>query len=452
MEGNDDSVMKQNNRVPLSNEQVEQLKFWYVLIWALSLICLAFFFGDMATLWSGFYRLLTSPANLVTDYFALANVGATFLNVGLMTLLSLIMVRKSGAELNGVVMAALFTVMGFAFFGKNLFNSLPITLGVYLAARFNQVAFKTYIGPALFGSAMGPFVSEIAFDQGLPMAVGLFLGSFAGIVLGFILPPLAESFKSFHRGYNLYNIGFTAGIITMCMKGLLEALGMEIHLVSIISAGHNEPMTIVLSLYFAITLILGLALKGGNLSGYIRLLRETGQGAADFIAASSFPVVLINMSLLGYLSMLYVLLLGGELNGPAIGGVLTVVGFAAAGKHLKNVYPIMVGVFLAKLLNQHDLSSTSSILVALFGTTLAPIAGRYGVVAGIAAGFFHMLLATNISIMHGGMNLYNNGFAAGFIAAFMVPVLDFIIARYKRQAGAQAPLSQVSEVSEREEN
>lgn len=410
----------------------ERIKFVFATVWAVSFIALAFVFATPQTIWSGFVRLLTSPANLVTDYFALANVGATFLNAGLMMLLSLILVRFSGAKLTGVVMAALFTVAGFSFFGKNLFNSLSITLGVYLAAKFNQVPFKQYIAPALFGSAMGPFVSEIAFDQNLSLPAGLLLGSLAGIFLGFILPPLADSFKLFHQGYNLYNIGFTAGIITMCMKGILEAFGVEILLVSIESRGHNTEMTVVLSIFFAATLFMGLGFNRWKFQGYRKLLQHSGRGAEDFIDASSFPLVLVNMAVLGFLTMLYVLLLGGELNGPAIGGILTVVGFAAAGKHLKNIYPIMIGVFLSKLVNQHDLGSTSSILIALFGTTLAPISGRYGVFAGIMAGFFHMALATNIGFLHGGMNLYNNGFAGAFIAAFMVPVLEFILNRYER--------------------
>ncbi len=37
---------------------------------------------------------------------------------------------------------------------------------------------------------------------------------------------------------------------------------------------------------------------------------------------------LINMALLGLLCVSYVLVLGGELNGPVIGGIFTVVGLA----------------------------------------------------------------------------------------------------------------------------
>ncbi len=417
-------------RFNVDANKMERVQFITVAVTALLFILMAFVYDSPSAIWSGFIRIQISPSNLVTDYFALANVGSTFLNVGFMTLISLVLVKFTGAKMTGVVVAALFTVAGFAFFGKNLINSIPITFGVYLAAKFKRVPFKNYIGPALFGSAMGPLVSELAFDQHLSIPMGLLVGGLAGIVLGFILTPLADSFRNFHLGFNLYNIGFTAGIITMCFKGILEAFGVEIHLVSLESSGHNIQMALFLVLFFAALFILGCLLDGLPLPNYKRLLKHTGQGAEDFIEATTFGTTLINMAVLGYVTTLYVLILGGELNGPALGGIFTVVGFGAAGKHIKNVTPIMIGVIIAVLLDRdHTLSTTSSVLVALFGTCLAPIAGKYGFVAGIIAGFFHMALATNISIMHGGMNLYNNGFAGGFIAAFMVPVLDFIFDR-----------------------
>ncbi|WP_185264893.1 DUF1576 domain-containing protein [Anaerocolumna cellulosilytica] len=57
----------------------------------------------------------------------------------------------------------------------------------------------------------------------------------------------------------------------------------------------------------------------------------------------------------------------------------------------------------------YDLSFTGIIISVLFSTTLAPIAGNYGPVAGFLAGVFHMILVTNVGIIHGRINLYNNG-------------------------------------------
>jgi len=83
----------------------------------------------------------------------------------------------------------------------------------------------------------------------------------------------------------------------------------------------------------------------------------------------------------------------------------------------------MVGVFigtLAKPWNAHDPSLQ---LAALFGTTLAPIAGRFGWYWGIVAGFIHSSAALAVGDLHGGLVLYNNGFAAGLVASVLGPVV-----------------------------
>lgn len=155
-------------------------------------------------------------------------------------------------------------------------------------------------------------------------------------------------------------------------------------------------------------------------------MKESGQGRTDFIEKYHHGLIFINMSLLGILATAYILLVGGELNGPTIGGVFTIAGFGASGKHLKNVVPILAGVFWVGYFSIHDISSTAALLAALFGTTLSPISGYYGPAAGFIAGGLHIILTTNITILHAGMNLYNNGFSGGFVAAVLVPILDKI--------------------------
>lgn len=102
-------------------------------------------------------------------------------------------------------------------------------------------------------------------------------------------------------------------------------------------------------------------------------------------------------------------------------------GFSAYGVHLRNSIPIVLGVYLTSFLTGGDPNSASVLLTTLFGTTLAPIAGYYGPVAGLLAGGLHMALVSNVGFLHGGINLYNNGFSGGFIAAFLVPILDSLV-------------------------
>lgn len=55
------------------------------------------------------------------------------------------------------------------------------------------------------------------------------------------------------------------------------------------------------------------------------------------------------MGLLGLISTIYILVIGGEISGSVVGGIFTIVGFGAFGKHLMNITPLLIGVYLASL-------------------------------------------------------------------------------------------------------
>ncbi len=153
-------------------------------------------------------------------------------------------------------------------------------------------------------------------------------------------------------------------------------------------------------------------------------MEYSGRLVTDFTILTGFGSCLINMGINGFIATLYILLVGGDLNGPTLGGVFTVVGFSALGKHPKNIVPILMGVYLGSLAKPWHADDPSILLAALFGTTLAPIAGKYGWRWGIVAGFIHSSVVLSVGQLHGGLNLYNNGFAAGIVAAILLPIIE----------------------------
>ena len=153
------------------------------------------------------------------------------------------------------------------------------------------------------------------------------------------------------------------------------------------------------------------------------MLHQTGQAPDDFVAQFGMGSTLVNMGLSGAVSLLYILSIEGDLNGPVLGAIFTIIGFAAFGKHPKNIAPIMLGVFLGSIAKPWGANAPSMQHIALFGTTLAPIAGRFGWYWGVVAGFVHSSAALSVGALHAGFNLYNNGFAAGLVAAVLVPVI-----------------------------
>ncbi|MCH2245611.1 MAG: DUF1576 domain-containing protein, partial [Crocosphaera sp.] len=88
-----------------------------------------------------------------------------------------------------------------------------------------------------------------------------------------------------------------------------------------------------------------------------------------------------------------------------------------------NIVPIMMGIFLGTLTRSVNANDAPLILAALFGTTLAPIAGKFGWFLGVLAGLIHSSAVLSVGIPKAGLNLYNNGFVAGIVATVMVPVI-----------------------------
>ena len=129
------------------------------------------------------------------------------------------------------------------------------------------------------------------------------------------------------------------------------------------------------------------------------------------------------MGLLCAFATTIVLLLGAQIAGIVIAAIFTIVGFASFGKHILNIIPILVGSLLSAYLNIWPMTSPSNVAAILFATALAPIAGQFGWIWGIVAGFLHVSVAMFVGEINGGLNLYNNGFAAGIVAMFLVPVI-----------------------------
>lgn len=135
-----------------------------IIIFSVSMLCIAFIVNSPLEVLTGEMEIITSPSILITDYMAYANPGAAFFNAGLVTLIGLGLAWIIKARFNGYLLSAIFTLAGFAFFGKNVFNILPIFIGVFVYDRlFNQQPLKDLIAPLLFGTTLAPVVSQVAF-------------------------------------------------------------------------------------------------------------------------------------------------------------------------------------------------------------------------------------------------------------------------------------------------
>ena len=406
-----------------------QTKYLFPLA-LLILFGLAFIFDTPKNVFLGLIEILKSPSVLISDYLRIGGLGASLFNVAGTLLITYLLIKALKLHMTGPIFAGLLTIAGFAFFGKNMLNIIPIYFGIFLNAKFQKVAFKSLIIVLLFATGIAPIVSYLIFGTGWDYLISIPAGIVIGILSGFLLPIMSVHMLRFHKGYNLYNIGFTMGILSLLYSAILRGvfkLDLFIFDSSTSEAYHVELliMCIILSLLF---IIFGLISDKDAFKKYPIILKSSGRLVSDFMRDAGKEIAMINVGIMGLISILFTVVLGIQINGPVISGILTVMGFAAFGKHPKNSIPVMLGATIWFLITKltGGTPSTGLAIGVLFVTAIAPVAGRHGFFVGLLAGFIHVMLTPITYPFQGGFDLYNNGFAAGFVAAIIVPIFDFL--------------------------
>lgn len=378
----------------------------------------------------GFIKILTSPTILITDFLVIGGLGATFLNAFLIFIFNYTLMRLLGTKLNGIAIASFFTVFGFSFFGKNILNILPFYVGGILYSKYEEIDFKDILVTISFTSALAPFVSEVAFNIHVLSEFAYINAIILGIIIGFIVTPLSKKMANFHEGFNLYNLGFTGGILGAIIASLMKLYQFEIVPQKIISFEFDFILKLISSIVFLSLILVGFYINNKTFSGLLEVLKDNGL-KSDFVDKYGYGLTFINMGISGFFAIFFTILTKQTLNGPLLAGVLTIVGFSAYGKTIFNISPILAGVYLGQFATKVDPFTLT--LSGLFGTSLAPIAGIYGPFWGIIAGIVHLAVVQSTGAIHGGMNLYNNGFSAGIVAAFLLPIIAVFSDRRKKK-------------------
>lgn len=391
----------------------------------------AFVAGEPRKLAEGMWLIIISRDALITDYFELAGYGASFLNAAIVFGMGIIMVIRQKIPFTGLTMAALFINAGYALWGKNPINIIPILLGTKLYAVAHKSGFGRYIYTALFGTCLAPLVTELVYLLPFHLVVNLVAAVIIGIFIGFVLPSISMHTASMHMGYSLFNVGFSGGVFAFIIVCVLKSFGMESELVMIWKEGSGLKITIALYAYFVSALLFGLFISRGKLGGLLKIMKHPGRAVADFVLMDGAGPTLMNMGLMGILCETYILLIGGDLSGPVVGAILTVFGFSAFGAHVKNYLPALAGVYLSTFITVFEPDTPGIQLAAVFAVGIAPIAGQFGVLAGMIGGFLHAAIVMCTAQIYGGLNLYNNGFSTGWVAILMVPVMESFMKHFE---------------------
>jgi hypothetical protein len=370
----------------------------------------------------GYIRINLSSSVLLSDYISIGGLGPTLFNAGSLMVVSYWIIRKLELQVNGPLFAGVLTIGGFAFFGKNAINVSLIYLGVFLYAKIKNKELKDVIIVFLFATGISPISSVLMFGFNIPFLIGVPLGITLGILSGFLLVELSNHVHTFHKGYNLYNVGFACGIFALFYTSIFDLFGLESIPSNSFSTEYHLFLVIMFLIICLFFLISGYIQNSCSFKGMRELTEKTEPNKVCFKEQQSLCIAKINVGLNGLIVVAILLIFQISFSGPVMGGLFTILGFSAYGKHIRNTWPPMLGVMIMVTVFNVDLQ-VGIILAVLFSTALAPLAGEHGVLIGLLSGIIHLPVLLGFSGIHGGVLLYTNGFAAAFTAVIVYTII-----------------------------
>ena len=397
---------------------------------------------DRSTMFSGLVRILTQPSKVSTNYFAVGGYAATFLNMGLVGLICLILFAALKANVNNVSTLAFILTVGFGSWGINVLNIWPTILGVVIYGLVKKEKMGSLVNAMLFSTGIAPIVTDMLIRYPRAEVIGfnlpgLGVALLVGFVIGFFLPAGLAHSPKVHKGFDLYSAALPIGMTAFFLNATLYKT-MGVALPAAPDASALQVASPVIANIFCCALfgacIIAAFLMGCKPKDYWRLLSDPVL-VTNFSSTYGNATFLMNVGVYGLFILGYYNLIGATFNGVTFGIIFCMLACCNSGSHPGNVWPIMAGYAVASLvfgwLSQlaggtfaMTLNAQAICVGLCYANGLSPIADKYGWRYGFVAAVMHYLLVTSVPNLHGGFCLYNGGFTAALICLILVPELE----------------------------
>jgi hypothetical protein len=431
------------------------LKLFFGFITAAFLIG-AICMPDRGDMFPGLLRIITNPAKISTNYFALGGFSATFLNMAIVSAICLGLYCIPGAKANNVSTLAFLLTAGFCSWGINVLNIWPTFLGVVLYSIVKKEKVSANVNAMLFSTGIAPLISELMLrypgQQVGFSVVGILLALVIGIAIGFFLPAGLAHSPKVHKGFDLYSAALPIGMTAF----FLQALLYKTQGVALPAAPAAETMQVTMRMGANIFCgaVFGLCIVAAFLLGcrpkdYWKLMTDRNP-SNNFSTTYGNATFLMNFGVYGLFILGYYNLVGATFNGVTFGLIFCMVACCNSGSHPLNVLPIMASYVISSFLfawisklTGGDFTgaiNAQAIVVGLcYANGLSPIVNKYGWCFGTLSAVMHYILVTSVPTLHGGYCLYNGGFTAALICLILVPQLEkFFKTKEERQLAKAA--------------
>ena len=430
----------------------EFLKLFFAFFTAAFLIA-AVIMPDRASMFTGLWQILSQPSKLSTNYFFIGGYSATFLNMGLVGLICLLLYIVFKATPTNVSTLAFVLTLGFGSWGINILNIWPTIFGVMIYCLVKKEKFGANVNAMLFSTGIAPLITDLMIRYPNAEAIGfnlegILIALVVGFFIGFFLPAGLANSPKVHKGFDLYSAALPVGMTAFFLNAtLFKTLGVAL------PAGADAAQLQVASrltvntfciLLFGACIVIAFAL-GCRPKDYWQLIIDPAL-VTNFSSTYGNPVFLMNVGVFGLFILGYYNLIGASFNGVTFGIIFCMLATCNSGSHPGTVWPIMLGYIVASTVcglvsplvggTFTFAVNAQAICVGLcYANGLSPIADKYGWRYGFLAAVMHYLLVTSVPTLHGGYCLYNGGFTAALICIILVPSLErFSKDKFERQA------------------
>lgn len=417
------------------------LKLFFGFVTACFLIA-AVCMPDRGRMFSGLWQIISQPSKISTNYFAVGGYAATFLNMGLVALICLLLFAVLKAPVTNVSNLAFLLTLGFCSWGINVLNIWPTILGVVIYCLVKKEKLSANANAMLFSTGIAPLITELMVRYPNAEAVGfnvpgVLLALAVGFVIGFFLPAGLAMSPKIHKGFDLYSAALPIGMTAFFLQAVLyKTMGVALPAApdaATLQVASRLTVNVFCCVFFGLCVVFALVL-GCRPKDYWRLLTDPAL-VTNFSSAYGNAVFLMNVGVYGLFILGYYNLIGGTFNGVTFGIIFCMLATCNSGSHPGNVWPIMLGYVVASAVfgwlsalaggTFAGAVNAQAIMVGLcYANGLSPIADKYGWQYGFLAAMMHYVLVTSVPSLHGGYCLYNGGFTAALICIILVPQLE----------------------------
>ena len=397
---------------------------------------------DRAGMFTGLWKIISQPSKISTNYFYVGGYSATFLNMGLVSLLCLALyVLLDAKATNGSTLAFLLTV-GFTSWGINVLNMWPSILGVILYSLVKREKLSNNVNAMLFSTGIAPLITELMVRYPHAEAVGfrlsgIALGIAVGVAIGFFLPAGLAHSPKVHKGFSLYNAALPIGMAAFFLQAVLyKTMGVALPAApaaDTLKVASRLTVNVFCIVLFGILVLVALAM-GCTPKDYWKLMVDKEE-ASSFSSTYGKAAFLMNVGVYGLFILGYYNLIRGSFNGVTFGIIFCMLACCNSGSHPGSVLPIMMGYVAASWIFQAlsaavggtfaGAINAQAIMVGLcYANGMSPISRKYGWEYSFLAAMMHYSLVTSVPLLHGGYCLYNGGFTAAFTCLLYIPILN----------------------------